>query len=119
MHIVPVTYVLHEGFIYIHSKEGLKIKVMRDNPFVCFQVDIIENMTNWRSVMIHGKYEELVNERDQQAALEILMTRLEPFTISETVKHVQNLSQHDARKGLRPVAYRISITEKTGRFEKR
>jgi len=54
MYVVPVTYVFHEGHIYVHSKEGLKIKMMRDNPEVCFQVDKIENMTNWRSVILWG-----------------------------------------------------------------
>jgi nitroimidazol reductase NimA-like FMN-containing flavoprotein (pyridoxamine 5'-phosphate oxidase superfamily) len=58
MYIVPVTFVYDGTYIYAHSKEGLKIKMMRNNPSVCFEVDIIDNLTNWRSVILWGEYEE-------------------------------------------------------------
>jgi uncharacterized protein len=51
VNIVPVTYVFDKGFVYAHSKEGHKINMMRKNPKVCFQVDRIENMASWRSVI--------------------------------------------------------------------
>ena len=120
-YIVPVTYAYHDGHIYVHSKEGLKIKIMRDNPDVCFQVDSIENMTNWRSVIVWGKYQELKSDQDQQHGMKILMDRLTPFAISETVRppQGQESTSADIQKGrLRAVAYRIAINEKTGRFEK-
>lgn len=120
MYVVPVTYVYHDGYIYAHSKEGLKVKIMRQNPNVCFQVDTMENMTNWRSVIIWGTYEELNNKKEQQVGLEIMMNRLAPFIISETVRPSQE-SPHApevVEKKLKAVAYRIKVIEKTGRFEK-
>src|SRR5665811_1020768 len=65
IYIVPVTYVFHKGYIYAHSKEGLKVQMMRKNPHVCFQVDALENMANWQSVIIWGEYEELRGENEQ------------------------------------------------------
>ena len=120
MYIVPVTYVYHDGFIYAHSKEGLKVSMMRKNPDVCFQVDAVDNMTNWRSVIAWGRYEELKSEKEQHAGLTLMMDRLAPFITSETVRASQNFPHSPAiiEKGFKAVAYRIRITEKTGRFEK-
>jgi uncharacterized protein len=120
VYVVPVTYVYDKGYIYAHSKEGQKIKMMRKNPNICFQVDAMENMTNWRSVILWGEYEELKTEKQQEAGMKILVERLAPFMAGETVK----TSQHPAHptefveKPLKAVVYRIKIAEKTGRFEK-
>jgi uncharacterized protein len=120
IYVVPVTYVYHEGYIYAHSKEGMKVKLMRDNPKVCFQVDVIDNMTNWRSVIVWGKYEELKTEKQQLAGMKIMTDRLLPFSISETVRpsHSHSHPPEVVEKGFKAVAYRIKAIEKTGRFEK-
>ena len=120
MYVVPVTYVYHEGYIYAHSKEGMKVKLMRSNPSVCFEVDTMENMTNWRSVIVWGTYEELKNEKDQLAGMKVMMDRLAPFIMSETVRPSHGMSHPPevVEKGVRAVVYRIKVIEKTGRFEK-
>jgi len=120
MYVVPVTYAFHEGYIYAHSKDGQKIATMRKNPDVCFQVDAMENMTNWRSVIVWGKYEELKTEAEQKAGMKVLTDRLIPFLTSETVRPSAGWSHPPeiVEKGYRAVAYRIKILEKTGRFEK-
>ncbi len=120
MYVVPVTYVYHNGYIHAHSKEGQKINMMRKNPNVCFQVDTMENMKNWRSVILWGEYEELKSEKEQQAGMKIMMDRLAPFVTSETVRPSHSFSHTPevVEKGIKAVAYRIRIFEKTGRFEK-
>ena len=35
VYVVPVAYVFHKDHIYAHSKEGLKITMMRKNAKVC------------------------------------------------------------------------------------
>jgi uncharacterized protein len=37
--VVPVTYAYRTRYIYVHSDEGMKIKMMRKNPRVCFESD--------------------------------------------------------------------------------
>jgi nitroimidazol reductase NimA-like FMN-containing flavoprotein (pyridoxamine 5'-phosphate oxidase superfamily) len=46
VYVVPVTYVYDGEFIYGHTREGLKVEIMRKNPSVCFEVDAIQNMAN-------------------------------------------------------------------------
>lgn len=120
MYIVPVTYVYDKGYIYAHSKEGLKVQLMRNNPNVCFQVDSMENMTNWRSVILWGEYEELSGAKEQKAGMKIMVDRLTPFMTSETVRPSGGLSHPPEviEKGFKAVVYRIRVVKKTGRYEK-
>jgi uncharacterized protein len=120
IYVVPVTYVYHKGYIYAHSKEGRKVQMMRKNPNVCFQIDAMENMTNWRSVIVWGQYEELASEKEQKTGMKIMVDRLMPFLISETVRPSNGLSHPPefVEKGLKAVVYRIKVTKATGRYEK-
>jgi len=119
IYIVPVTYVFESEYIYAHSREGMKIEMMRKNPNVCFEVESIETMTNWSCVVAWGKFEELDNEVERTKALKILDDRLMPYLLSETMRP-QGHSQtpHGVEKGRDAVVYRISITDMTGRYEK-
>ena len=61
-----------------------------------------------------GHYEELVGDL-ATAAMNLLRSRLAPLTSSETVGPVGHPAGH---AGLTGVAFRIRLTERTGRFEK-
>lgn len=119
-YIVPVTYVFDGEAVYAHSANGLKIRMMRANPSVCFQVDQRENLANWRSVVAWGAYEEL-RETAAIDALQLLVTRLAPVVISETARlhdHVDAVAGKPLRNPPKHIMYRIRLTEKTGRFER-
>jgi uncharacterized protein len=120
VYIIPVAFAYHKGNIYAHSREGSKVKVMRKNPNVCFQVDSIDNYTNWRSVQVWGTFEELTTEDEQKSGMKILMDRLAPIKTSETTRPAPQFSRPPeiVEKPFKTVVYRIRIEEKTGRFEK-
>ena len=52
--------------------------MMRANPFVCFEVEQIDDLANWRSVIARGVFEELAG-KDDQRALQLLVNRLMPL----------------------------------------
>lgn len=60
-YIVPINYVYENDTIYAHSKKGMKMDIMRKNPDVCFQVDAIDDLLNWESVIAWGKFEEIID----------------------------------------------------------
>ena len=120
-YIVPITYMFDGDAVYAHSAEGLKIRMMRANPHVCFQVDQRENLANWRSVVAWGVYEEL-HGKEALDALQLLVARLLPLVTSETLRLPADPS-FAAGKTLvnapKTIIYRIRLVERTGRFEKR
>lgn len=116
--VVPITYVYKDGFIYGHSREGEKIAAMRKNPHVCFEVDTLTNLTNWKSVMLWGDYEEMKSEDEKAHTLSILKDRIMPLLASETMRPAERLpSPHPHNAGVKAIAFRIRIHEKTGRYE--
>jgi uncharacterized protein len=120
-YVVPIIYVFDGDAVYAHSAEGLKIRMMRANPHVCFQVDQRENLANWRSVVAWGVYEEL-HGKEALDALQILVGRLMPLVISETLRLPNDPSLATAKPvtdAPKTIIYRIRLTERTGRFEKR
>lgn len=119
-YIVPISYAYDGKCIYARSYEGLKIDLMRKNPRVCFEVDTMENMANWKSVIAWGDFKELTEARERKAGIEKLFARKISGIASKTVQLSPQWpfsSKEDLDK-LEGIIICISLDEKTGRFEK-
>jgi nitroimidazol reductase NimA-like FMN-containing flavoprotein (pyridoxamine 5'-phosphate oxidase superfamily) len=120
-YVVPVTYVYDGDALLIQSADGLKVRMMRQNPLVCVEVDQIDNLANWRSVIAWGRFEELFGTA-AAAALARLRERLHPLIASETTTAAEALKEGETRvrsgNGHASI-YCIHLFEKTGRFERR
>ncbi len=119
-YVVPINYVYNGRDIIAHSLPGMKITMMRNNPSVCFQVDEVHHFARWKSVIAWGQYQELKEERERHAAMKLFVDRMLHMKVSETavLPEMAPARVHPRSPGLiRPVIYRIILTEKTGRFE--
>ncbi|MGZ5191641.1 MAG: pyridoxamine 5'-phosphate oxidase family protein [Flavisolibacter sp.] len=117
-YIVPISYGYDGVYIYGRSLEGMKTSIMRKNPQICFEVDDMKDMANWKSVITWGVFEELDEVTERDNALKILVNRVLPLVSSETT----HLSQHwpfpdQDLNNISGIVFRIRLTEKTGRFE--
>jgi len=118
-YIVPVTYTYDGEYIYGQTNEGTKLKMLRKNPNVCFEVDMMTDMRNWQSVVVYGKFEELKN-KEAEKAKEIFFNRVFPLMTSSTVHtygHEVTAKVDDSAR-IKHVMYRIKIKKVSGRFEK-
>lgn len=116
VYVLPITYLFEDGYIYAHTKEGLKVDMMRRDRTVCFEVDVIQNMANWQSVILQGIYEEL-NGEESHTARRRLQNRITPLVVSE-MRMADTPGIHQPITASPQVTFRIRITEKTGRYEK-
>jgi nitroimidazol reductase NimA-like FMN-containing flavoprotein (pyridoxamine 5'-phosphate oxidase superfamily) len=120
-YVVPITYV-YDGTssVYFHSNEGLKIRMMRANPSICFEVDVVFDLANWQSVIAWGQFEELTGEAAVRG-LELVMQGLLPFITGETTTPSHGLpsSPHLEKLRTEVLVGRLTLTEITGRFERR
>jgi nitroimidazol reductase NimA-like FMN-containing flavoprotein (pyridoxamine 5'-phosphate oxidase superfamily) len=118
-YIVPVTYAYDGEYIYGQSNEGLKLAILRKNPIICFEVDVMTDMANWRSVIVSGNFEEL-KDMEADKARDILFGRVFTLMTSSTI----HAHQHDVEEKpddsnrVKHIMYRIKIRKITGRFEK-
>jgi nitroimidazol reductase NimA-like FMN-containing flavoprotein (pyridoxamine 5'-phosphate oxidase superfamily) len=119
VYVVPISYVYDGEYIYCHTHDGLKVTIMRRYPTVCFEVDRLQNMGNWQSVVAHGEFEELTDTQLRNSALQKLHERVLPVVSSETTHLSPDWpfapAQLDKIEG---VTFRIRLREKSGRFER-
>jgi nitroimidazol reductase NimA-like FMN-containing flavoprotein (pyridoxamine 5'-phosphate oxidase superfamily) len=121
IYVVPVNYVYDGKDIIAHSVEGMKIQMMRNNPEVCFEVDEVRDFTNWKSVIVLGEYQEIVDEMERYRAIKFFVDRTLRIKISETAIPPETSEKrvHPRSPGMiKPVIYRIVALEKSGRYEK-
>lgn len=117
-YIVPISYAYDGTYIYCHSYEGKKLRMMRANPKVCFEVDEFRDMANWQSVVVKGEYQELKEKGQRNGAIDVLLNRHLPVISSETTHLGEHWPFHPTdNKEIDGVVFRIAINEKTGRFE--
>lgn len=118
-YIAPVTYAFNGKEIIGQTQEGLKLQMMRKNPNVCFEVDIMTDMANWQSVLVSGTFHELKGEEAEEAR-NYLFNHVLPLMTSSTIhphEH-ETTGEVDDSNRIKPVMYRIKIKEKSGRYEK-
>lgn len=120
--VIPISYFLYNRkYIIAHSMEGRKIEILRKNPDVCLQVDVIHNLSNWKSVMLWGKYEEITGQPDRYYALDLLIRKIHKQKVNEghalspePPEIEESMALPDREKS---IVYRIQIENKSGRFE--
>ncbi|OQP63819.1 pyridoxamine 5'-phosphate oxidase [Niastella vici] len=117
-YIVPISYAYDGVYVYGHTTEGMKIDILRQNTDVCFEVEEMKDMANWKSVIAWGKFEELTDQTQRTIGLQKLVDRVLPLISSETT-HLSPqwpfpMSDINTIKG---IVFRIRLEKKTGRFE--
>ncbi len=118
-YIVPISYAYDGEYIYGHTYEGLKLDIMRQNRQVCFEVEQMENMANWKTVIAWGEFEEIKDETERNKGFQKLLDRKTPFITSKTLQlsaawPFYNIEHLD----IEGIVFRIRLTKMTGRFER-
>ncbi|MBK9714467.1 MAG: pyridoxamine 5'-phosphate oxidase family protein [Kouleothrix sp.] len=115
-YVVPVLYAYDGAHIYGHSSEGMKLRMMRANPAVCFEVDHMAGPTDWHSVIAWGQFEELHGDAADQAE-RLLIDRMRPLLADRTTAPTP--APGAGPEARRAVVYRITLSERSGRREQR
>lgn len=119
-YIVPISYAYDGECIYARTYEGLKINLMRKNPKVCFQTDIMENMANWKSVIVWGEFKEHTETSERNEGIQKLLARKISGIASETVQlsPLWPFNSNKYSEEIDGIIFCIRLGEKTGRFER-
>lgn len=119
-YVVPMTYYYRnqeKKSIILYSLEGHKINAMRKNRWVSFQVDEIESVAQWRSVLVQGEFEQL-EQIDAKELLREFSQGVKAIVNRSPEKEVHFIhefsSKLNANEGS-PVVCRINIHEIIGR----
>ncbi|MGB5553665.1 MAG: pyridoxamine 5'-phosphate oxidase family protein [Flavobacteriaceae bacterium] len=118
--VIPITYFYYEepeNSIISYSLEGHKMDAMRKNQLVALQVDDIASVSNWKSVLIHGTFEEL-RSIDAKNLLHQFSLGVKDIINRKEDKNLQFIHEFSSKlgtMGTSPIVYRIKINEITGK----
>ena len=120
VYVVPINFAYDGEFIISHTGEGKKVEIMRVEPKVCFQVEIITSPGNWKSVIVYGTFEEVDDEEIRKKYMQLLLKKVLPEVPQAMTRPHEPAGSLDRREaeGLSEIIYRIRINEMTGRFQK-
>lgn len=52
--IEPLHFVYHDGWLYVRTAAGTKLTTLAHHPWVAFEVDDVDGLFSWRSVVARG-----------------------------------------------------------------
>lgn len=120
-YVIPITYFYDQESITViaYSGEGHKIKALRINKFVSLEISEIKSVNDWKSILVHGTFEELEGPDAKyelhKFALGVkkLIAKNEDYTL-HFIPEFSGKTNSEAM----PVVYRINIKEITGKERK-
>ncbi len=118
-YIVPMAYAYDGKSILGQTVPGLKLRILRDHPKVCFEVDQLVDLRNWKSVIVFGLFKEAAEVIIPQTR-QWLFNRIYPLSTPARVhahEHVVESIPSDETR-IKPVLFLIEIHRMTGRYEK-
>jgi uncharacterized protein len=54
--IQPIHYIYERGWLYGRTSEGEKIHTLKHNQWIAFEIDEVNDLFDWRSIVIHGSF---------------------------------------------------------------
>ncbi|MDO6807344.1 pyridoxamine 5'-phosphate oxidase family protein [Zobellia galactanivorans] len=118
-YIVPITYYYDQEnkSILSYSALGHKINAMRSYEHVALQVEDIDSMSEWRSVLVNGRFEELKGSTAKKSlhtfAQGVQDTILR--TQGEKPEFIKDFSSKLEMETL-PIVFRIHIADIVGKY---
>ncbi len=119
-YVIPITYYYYNrrnNSIISYSLEGHKIDAMRKKQSVSLEIDEIESVKHWKSVLVHGEYEEL-SGIDAKKLLHEFSAGVKEIVNRKKGKDVAFIHEFSSKLASTqdpPVVYRIRIDKVTGK----
>lgn len=117
-YVVPITYFfdIENNAIICYSDDGHKMNAMRKNNIVSLQVGEIEAVNQWKSILVHGIFEQHFGS-DAKAYLHKFSLGIKDIIIEKEHRKVNFISDFSSEiyKDGFPIVFLIKINEITGK----
>jgi nitroimidazol reductase NimA-like FMN-containing flavoprotein (pyridoxamine 5'-phosphate oxidase superfamily) len=110
--VQPINYVYERGWLYGRTSEGNKIASLTQNQWVAFEIDEVNGVFDWKSIVIHGSF-WILHPRGSPRAEELWAKAAE--LVSRIVPGA--LTDYDP-VGFRQSLFRIAVADVRGREAK-
>lgn len=119
-YVIPITYYYYNHTnksLISYSGEGHKIDSMRKNKLVSLEVDKIDSINKWKSVLVHGEFEEVSGIYAKKLLHEFAIG-VKDLINSKKENEVESIKEFSNKlnpEGKPPIVYRIKIHLITGK----
>lgn len=110
--VQPIHYIYERGWLYGRTSEGNKIASLTQNQWVALEIDEVNDVFDWRSIVIHGSF-WILHPRGSPRAEEVWVKAAE--LVSKIVPGA--LTEYDP-VGFRQTLFRIAVSDVRGREAK-
>ncbi|MDW5290880.1 pyridoxamine 5'-phosphate oxidase family protein [Formosa sp. PL04] len=118
-YIVPITYFFNKenNSIICYSGEGHKMNAMRENHMVSLQVEEIQSIDNWKSVLAHGIFKQHFGS-DAKSYLHKFSLGIKDVIMEKEFKKVDFVNEFSSKIKTDdvPTVFIIKIEEITGKM---
>ena len=119
--IKPITYFYDSknNVIISYSGHGHKVTAMNKNDQVCLEVADIDSVNDWKSVLVHGTFEQLYGSQ-AKAYLHEFSLGVKDLIIKKEGKTLDFISDFSSKiyNDEIPLVYIIKVEEISGRMRK-
>ena len=113
-YVLPLNFAFDgNNNLYCFTTLGQKIEWLRSNDLVCFEIDEVKNHNDWSSVIVFGRYEELPDTPEYEAARRMAHGFLQQRAMWWEPAYLSQ-EHRDNAHSLSPVFFRITIDAVTG-----
>lgn len=117
-YVVPLAYFYDGNALFMQSFDGMKLMIMRRNPRVCVQIDSIQGLKSWKSVLIQGHFQLLTGTAETTARERYF----DKIYVLQNNPHIHGFGHEAAAEVIDPIRakphlFKISIQSISGRFE--
>ncbi|RAJ17158.1 pyridoxamine 5'-phosphate oxidase family protein [Olleya aquimaris] len=117
-YVVPITYYYDQEInaIICYSADGHKMQALRIKPEVCLQISNIEHVTSWKSVLVHGIFEQKYGS-DAKSYLHKFSLGVKDIILEKEHKKASFIDEFSSKKhdDNIPAVFLIKIEEITGK----
>ncbi|HLT32578.1 MAG TPA: pyridoxamine 5'-phosphate oxidase family protein [Aquaticitalea sp.] len=117
-YVVPITffYDKEKKSIICYSGDGHKMNAMRKNPKICLQVADIYAIHNWKSVLVHGTFEQHFGS-DAKSYLHKFSLGIKDIIMEQEHKKANFISDFSSKiyNEDNPAVFLIKIEDVTGK----
>ena len=109
-YVVPIHYAYQDGYIYIYTTEGKKYEIIKANPRVCLQVESVNDIRDWRSVIAYGEARPVADEEERRLALSLILETNPALTPAVSIRWMDSWVRENIE-----VIYKVIPVLLTGR----
>jgi len=109
-YVVPIHYAYENGLIFIYTTEGKKFEIIKENPYVCLQIEDVVDNQHWQSVVVDGVAEQLEGGAERERALKLIVAANPTLTPAVSIRWMDDWVRENIE-----VVYRLTLTATSGR----